>query len=346
MNKSRSLEVSVKVGNLEKGTASHEVRQAFIDAGLDTMTDVYVPGGKSFGFLRFAKLSDAQAAMQCAGMLINGSPITCELAEGDKRSSEEMAYGSSGKGGFGKGVSSFNQGRGVNFHTDGNAFSNEVSIRVGNLPHDISPDELCEAFAAQGVDSMTDCYIPQGRRFGFLRFQSAAEGKLALTRKVRLRGLQLELEPAMGSKRSSAEMAYADAAQPAPRQPKMARSAAPGRGVPAVAVPDNPDVSPNAPSVKVSGVPPGTSSEMIHAALISAGCASPITDVYVPKGDRGFAFVRFARQQEAEAATQLQAYLRGSPLGLEVAVQERRAAAKLSAAVRSSQYGTFGVDRW
>eukprot|EP00444_Apocalathium_aciculiferum_P060694 CAMPEP_0183586370 /NCGR_PEP_ID=MMETSP0371-20130417/157063_1 /TAXON_ID=268820 /ORGANISM="Peridinium aciculiferum, Strain PAER-2" /LENGTH=57 /DNA_ID=CAMNT_0025797439 /DNA_START=54 /DNA_END=224 /DNA_ORIENTATION=- len=56
------------------------------------MTDVYIPVGKTFGFLRFANLRDAQSAMQCAnGIHFGPTPITCELAEGQKRSHDEMA---------------------------------------------------------------------------------------------------------------------------------------------------------------------------------------------------------------------------------------------------------------
>jgi len=175
------------------------------------MTDVYVPARKSFGFLRFDRLSDAHLALQrSVGLRVNGAEITCELAEGDKRSSQDMAFG---------------VGEAVNFdHSDAQMFGNEVSIKVNNLPPDTSPTELCEAFAHAGIDSMTDCYIPQGRKFGFLRFQTIAEGKFAIQRSVSLRGHLLELEPAMGGKRSSAEMkAVWSGVDAIGRPPKSAR---------------------------------------------------------------------------------------------------------------------------
>merc|ERR1712151_1112244 len=103
----------------------------------------------------------------------------------------------------------------IAYHRNQDAFdtafvgkSGEVSVKVGNLPQDVSPEELCEAFVQEGIDSMTDCYIPQGKRFGFLRFATAAEGKHALQRVVHLHGQQLELELARGSKRTSEEMEF------------------------------------------------------------------------------------------------------------------------------------------
>merc|ERR1740121_2363285 len=83
----------------------------------------------------------------------------------------------------------------------------EFSIKVGNLPPNSNPQDICDAFAEQGIDTMTDCYIPQGRGFGFVRFSSSYEGKLALQRRPILRGMALTLEPAVGTKRSSGEMA-------------------------------------------------------------------------------------------------------------------------------------------
>lgn len=76
--------------------------------------------------------------------------------------------------------------------------------------------------------------------------------------------------------------------------------------------------------MKVSAVPPGTTPEELRAALVQAGCGGRITDVYVPKGDRGFAFVRFNTVAEALETANLAATLRGAPLGLEIAVQERK----------------------
>merc|ERR1719265_834807 len=89
-------------------------------------------------------------------------------------------------------------------------------------------------------------------------------------------------------------------------------------------VPENPDVSLDTPSVKVTGVPPGTGSDQLHQALLAAGCTGNITDVYIPKGDRGFGFVRFARQEDAERLLQLPVGIFGVPLSLEMAVSARK----------------------
>merc|ERR1711920_520591 len=110
--------------------------------------------------------------------------------------------------------------------------------KIGNLPPNTTPDELCEAFAAQGIDSMTDCYIPHGRRrFGFLRFTTTAEGRHALQTDVWIRGFQLELEAAMGSKRTPDEMYEVEKVnQKRPTWSKDSNN-----------VPDDPNVSADAP---------------------------------------------------------------------------------------------------
>jgi hypothetical protein len=114
------------------------------------------------------------------------------------------------------------------------------------------------------------------------------------------------MEFAQGKKRSADEMASGNVA---------------GRGAAREAMPN---VSGDAPSLKVSGVPPGTSSDELHQAVTAAGCRGNITDVYIPKGDRGFGFVRFAGFHEAEAAVTLQVIVRGTPLSLEISVAPRK----------------------
>merc|ERR1719401_3230179 len=92
----------------------------------------------------------------------------------------------------------------------------------------------------------------------------------------------------------------------------------------AMATPVASDLSPDTPSIKVSSVPDGTSSDELHQAMITAGCRGGITDVYIPKGNRGFGFVRFTSMREAEMASQLNVRVNGSPVQLEIAVSERK----------------------
>lgn len=301
----KASQISVKVGNLRQGTSSDDLREAFASQGLESMmTDAYIPNGKAFGFLRFSKLSAAQAALQCEGMSIRGSSITCELAEGDKRSSNEMSYGG---------------GSAPMRHELVQTGDSEVSIKVGNLPPGASSGDVLDAFAAQGIDTMTDCYIPQGRPFGFVRFNTSAEGRLALQRNVQMRGAPLTLEPATNQKRSSGEMATGG--MPPAKMPRMMQHPADSYAAPKGGFGEGAE-----PSVKVSSVPPGVTAKELQGALIYAGCAGNITDVYVPQGNRGFAFIRFSTIQEASDCAQLSLYLHGSQLGLEMAVQERRSA--------------------
>lgn len=205
--------------------------------------------------------------------------------------------------------------------------SGEVSVKVGNLPPDASPEEVCEAFAAQGVDFMTDCYLPQGRKFGFLRFASAADGSHAMQHSVSLRGRVLEMEFAAGRKRTSEEMAGGEMHRQMERQMRPPPREAFGPRD----VPGNPDISADAPSLKVSGVPAGTTSEELHKAVVAAGCRGNITDVYIPKGDRGFGFVRFGGMREAEAELQLQVNVRGTPVELEISVAQRKGKREMAA---------------
>jgi len=330
-SKASDMEVSVKVGNINPSTTIEDLREAFLIRGVDTMTDVYIPRGKSFGFIRFHKLSEAHMALECSGMEVRGNRITCEMAEGDKRSSEfftgppapanggQLWHGGCGLKGGGPCSKGWTAGR-ASFGIDASSFRNEVSVKVGNLPPDCSPDEVCSAFAAQGIDSMTDCYIPNGRRFGFLRFTTAAEGRYALQRQIWIRGHLLELEPALGTKRTPDEMVVSEQARQ--KRPALARDFGSD-------APHDPNISPDAPSVKVSGIPPNTTSPELHKALLDAGCTGKVTDVYVPKGNRGFGFFRFASFTEAEEASRLQVWVRGVCLSLDIAVQERKVHSKL-----------------
>lgn len=323
-------EVSVKVGNLSPGTTSEELGAAFMEAGVENMTDVYIPRSGNFGFLRFARLSDAHVALACEGIIVGSSQVTLELSEGEKKSAETMALESMGvkgssialKGGKGAGPMSFS-GKGRDMPMPAVGKGGEASIKVGNLPPDISVDELRQAFIEHGVDSMTDCYIPQGRQFGFVRFSSVAEGKFALNHSIVICGKELEMEFAESKKKSSEEMAGGvwQEPQPASRQ-ALAKGSPMVRG--GKGAPDNPKVSEDAPSLKVSSVPAGTSSDELHKAVLAAGCRGGITDVYVPKGDRGFGFVRFSSMREAEAASYLQVFVRGVPVGLEISVAQRK----------------------
>jgi len=333
---SKSVQYSVKVGNLKAGTTIEELREAFVNRGIDTMVDVYIPPGRNYGFIRFSQMSEARNAAQCAGMMVNDEQITCELAETDKKSPEEMEVShyiaAKGSKGFGwKGM-----GKGVANRMDDSHFSNEVSIKVSNLPEDATPEEVVEAFAGHGIDSMSDVHIPRGRRFGFLRFKTVQEGKHALFTAVTLRGQPLEMEPAMGGKRSAQDMAVQNGEMAMAygggcmqmdygRPAKTARmSWGDGPGSTGGAAPRDSNVSADAPSVKVSNVPPGTTSDMLHQALVGAGCSGEIVDVYVPKGDRGFAFVRFRAPEEAHQAAQLVIWAGDQQLGMEVAVSQRK----------------------
>jgi RNA recognition motif-containing protein len=313
--KDRSSEISVKVSNLPPGISSEDLREAFIENGIDTMTDVYIPLGKSYGFLRFLRMSEAQTALELSGCQFGDSEITCELAEGKQKSSQEIV------------MEKRRGGPPIVHHRNQDAFDmsfagsdrGEVSLKVGNLPPDVSHEDLCEAFAEQGIDSMTDVYIPQGRRFGFLRFASAAEGKYAMQRRVSIRGHTLELEFAMSKKRNSEEMAGDDI----PRRERNVSSRE-SREASSREAPDNPDVSADAPSIKVSNLPRGATSDELHQAFKDAGCRGGITDVYVPKGNRGFGFVRFENRRDADAAADLKVWVHDAAVDLEVAVAPRK----------------------
>lgn len=312
--KDRSAEISVKVSNLPKGISSEDLRAAFAEQGVDTMTDVYIPLGKPYGFLRFMRMSEAESALNLNGCQFGDSEIQCELAEGKAKSSQEMDMKN-------------RMEPPIAYHRSQDAFDTsfvgkdggEVSVKVGNLPADISHEELCEAFAEQGIDFMTDVYIPQGRRFGFVRFATADEGKQAVQRRISINGQVLELELATNKKRGAEEMAGGEIGRHERNvQPRESREASSREA------PDNPDVSADAPSLKVSNIPRGTTSEELHQAVVDAGCTGSITDVYIPKGNRGFGFVRFDSRQDTEAAARLKVFVKDSAVDLEVAVAPRK----------------------
>lgn len=239
-------QISVKVGNLPAGTVSDDLWAAFGSRGINDMTDVYVPAGKNFGFLRFSHLSAAHIALRCSGMNVNGSYISCEMAEGDKRSATEMAGAPVAAAPYSAAPYSAAKPEVVQIG------DSEVSIKVGNLPPHATPEEICAAFAEQGIDNMSDCYIPQGRLFGFVRFMSLAEGRFALQKDVYVRGNRLELEPAVGSKRNSGQAQMGGAPHNNTPPPKVARTMPPAveSFVMAPTPEQYPSTSPDAPSVK------------------------------------------------------------------------------------------------
>jgi len=212
----------------------------------------------------------------------------------------------------------------------------EPSIKVGNLPDGTGSSELSSAFKEQGVDFMTDCYIPAGKKFGFVRFASESDLQEAMGRRYSLRGLELELEAATGSKRSP------DAMMSVMAEPRMIRDRPPVSRSDDPNVPFNPNVSPDAPSVKITGLPPGTSSEELHQALLDAGCQGEIIDVYVPKGNRHFGFVRFPEPSMAEDATFLHVSVRGVAVEMELAANDRKMRGQFEDGGKGSRPGPYG----
>mmetsp|Transcript_74686 Transcript_74686/g.216731 ORF Transcript_74686/g.216731 Transcript_74686/m.216731 type:complete len:743 (-) Transcript_74686:169-2397(-) len=309
----RPFEVSVKVSGLRAGTSADDLKQSFVEVGVDTMTDVYVPPNKGFGFLRFSTLHEAQAALAYSGLTVMDAPVSLELSESEKKRPLDMQMAHI-LGAMAGGRGPIFGGKGMGFG-EADSASGEVSVKVNNLPLGMTPDELRQVFVSQGIDTMTDCYIPRDRNFGFLRFASTAEARYALMANVRIGETELKLEPAVGAKRKSHEMdtPVFQAPSKMPRRSSDFSEAAP-----------NSDRSVDGPSVKVNNVPVGATSEALHQALLAAGCAGHITDVYVPQGDRGFAFVRFGDQGEAEEATLLEVCLGDRILGLELATSEKR----------------------
>merc|ERR1711924_453113 len=136
-----------------------------------------------------------------------------------------------------------------------------VSVKVSNLPYDTSPDNLRELFVSHGVDSMTDCYIPQGKQFGFLRFAGDADARCVLMLQVSYEGNDLVTEIATSKKRGSEDISGG----PMGRGP-MGRGLMGMMGMPPMemwrsapreahfATPA-PDVGGDEPSIKVSSLP-------------------------------------------------------------------------------------------
>lgn len=199
----------------------------------------------------------------------------------------------------------------------GEGETGEISVKVGNLPDGVSPEEISDVFRAQGFNSLSDCYIPYGKRFGFVRFSSPAEAHDCLHERIMLRGRPLELEASAGKKRRPNEVG---SELPRERRHEPALE----RRFEADSVPIDPTVTKDAPSVKVSGLPSGATSEELHRALQEAGCKGRIVDVYIPKGDRGFGFARFDQEEEAADAAFLECHIRGATLVMEMSKNDRK----------------------
>lgn len=326
-----AMEVSVKISNLPPKLGVEGLREALVFECVDSMSDVYIPRGRSFGFVRFRSLGEAQACLQLDGIQIGSNRVIVELADGEKKTAGEMAGPLDVDRGRGSPRSSSDfpaqsqpssgsASRGAR-DNEASLKINEVSLKVSNIPLGCSPPDICEAFASCEVDFMTDCYIPRGKTYAFIRFASAAEARCVLDKDVWMGDRRLEIELAQGSKRSSGEMHGRELVREslAPPLKRMRETHVP------TDVPDNPETGADTPSVRVSRLTLGASSEELHAAFREAGCRGRVTDVYVPKGNRGYGFVRFSNMRDAQEASELPAvYVRGQAVELELAVASRK----------------------
>jgi hypothetical protein len=199
-------EYSVKVSGVGRGIGSNDVRKVLEDAGYRDITDVYMPPGREFGFVRFSNEEEAQRAVDQQGLVVRGKELGLEMAVSDKKL---------GKGKSGKGSSSFGPDTSYvpmmpSRHREPESAASsrkggpggEHSIWVGNLPKRASSSGLRELFNQQGVDNMTDVYAPPGRGFGFVRFASMQEVEDAMDRCEGLRYGDNELERRNAAKTS------------------------------------------------------------------------------------------------------------------------------------------------
>ncbi len=94
---SASQDFSVKLGNLppEGRQTENQIKEFLNSQGITSMTDVFVPNGKVFGFVRFPNKKDADLCMQaCQGLELGGQAVTVEFAKNE----QGRASGKGGKG--------------------------------------------------------------------------------------------------------------------------------------------------------------------------------------------------------------------------------------------------------
>lgn len=97
-------EYSIWVGGLPEGVSSEELKESVLAAGVNTMSDVYAPPGKNFGFIRFGTEEDAVAASQLTanGLTVRGQKVEARLSDTEKhkRDGKGCFGGGWGKGGW------------------------------------------------------------------------------------------------------------------------------------------------------------------------------------------------------------------------------------------------------
>jgi RNA recognition motif-containing protein len=187
-------EYSVKVSGVSGRVKSDQVRRFFEDSGYNAITDVYLPPGKEFGFVRFASAEEAYSAADMQTFRLNGIEMGLEIAVSKK---EKGRPGNSGSHGHGVHGPSFNvssmassrspprQSRRQSVQAAPPASkrsSSEFSIWIGNLPGDANTTELRYILQQHGVENMSDVYIPPGKNFGFARFLSIEEVEDAMAK--------------------------------------------------------------------------------------------------------------------------------------------------------------------
>jgi len=297
---------SVLVSGVPPGTAVDDLRNLFEREGFTNITDVYLPAGKQFGFVRFNNLVDAENAAQLdRQLMLFGTTLNLEVSYGNKKRPADLArekgtmsplMGKGGKGGKG----------GMLWGPEPESLrpakkerAGEFSIWVGNLPSHATADELRAAFQSCGVETMTDVYLPPGKAFGFVRFATAEDADEAMARVpgLELHGIELEFQASENAKRQS--RAVADSHQQSYRPSFTAHGWGGGYGEQPAQGPAKRERSGEF-SIWVGNLTSSVTADELREAFQSCGVET-MTDVYLPPG-KAFGFVRFATHEDADYA--------------------------------------------
>ncbi len=188
------------VAGLPESITEDALREVFEATG-GKVTDVSLPRDRAtgrvrgFGFVTFASSEEAAAARDSLdGSLQAGRPISVRpfSSEPPRREGGMGRERSDAPGGFGGGAASAGGGGGAG------AGQEDRTLYVGNLPYDVSQQEVTSLFTDNGLAAPVRIHLPLGpdgrlRGFGFVTCASAdaANESLGTLRNLDVRGRRL-----------------------------------------------------------------------------------------------------------------------------------------------------------
>eukprot|EP00929_Paragymnodinium_shiwhaense_P058690 TRINITY_DN29408_c0_g1_i1.p1 TRINITY_DN29408_c0_g1~~TRINITY_DN29408_c0_g1_i1.p1 ORF type:complete len:580 (+),score=91.69 TRINITY_DN29408_c0_g1_i1:90-1829(+) len=189
-------EYSVLVNGLLPNTKVQDLREALERACMAMPSDIYLPSSREdIGFIRYRDSNEAKRLVEFEGIIfVQGAAVTFALADDSRRLGSAPNQRSRQSARQGQ-VQQQEQGRTEEpREKEGPAASFEEqldrvqlntmpmkthSLRLTNVPHNTNRTHLMSALSQAGVEHVVDLYIPNGKTYGFVRFDEMQAAEAA-----------------------------------------------------------------------------------------------------------------------------------------------------------------------